>query len=90
MGDCPAEDSQIDRMNGGHYEPGNCRWVSPSENCNNRRNNRLLEYQGETLTATLWARRIGVNTKLIYDRLDRGWSVERILSQPPRPLRRRA
>ena len=90
MGDCPEEDSQIDRISStGNYEPGNCRWVSPSENCNNRRNNRWLTYQGETLTATQWARRNGVNTELIYDRLERGWPVERILSQPARPLRKR-
>ncbi len=89
MGDCPAEDSQIDRINGsGDYEPGNCRWVSPSDNCNNRCNNRLLTYQGETLTATQWARRKGVDAGLIYDRLDRQWSVERVLSQPARSLRR--
>lgn len=91
LGDCPEEDSQIDRISSsGNYEPGNCRWVSPSENCNNRRNNRLLTYQGETLTATQWARKNGVKTELIYDRLERGWPVERILSQPARHLRRRA
>lgn len=70
MGDCPEANSQIDRISSiGDYEPGNCRWVSPSENCNNRSNNRLLTYQGETLTATQWARRNGVKVELIYNRL---------------------
>ena len=91
MGDCPEEDSQIDRISSaGNYEPGNCRWVSPSENCNNRSSNRWLTYQGETLTATQWARRNGVKAELIYDRLERGWPDERILTQPARALRRRA
>lgn len=39
MGYKPFENAQIDRRNNdGNYEPGNCRWVTPKENCQNRSN----------------------------------------------------
>lgn len=39
MGDKPSPKHQLDRINNdGDYEPSNCRWVTPSENCLNRRN----------------------------------------------------
>lgn len=38
MGERPTDRHQIDRKNNnGNYEAGNCRWVTPSENCLNRR-----------------------------------------------------
>lgn len=37
MGKKPFHNAQIDRIdNDGNYEPGNCRWVTRSENCLNR------------------------------------------------------
>lgn len=38
MGDRPSVDHQIDRINNdGNYDPYNCKWVTRSENCINRR-----------------------------------------------------
>lgn len=69
----------------GHYEPGNCRWASQKEQQRNRRGNRLLTHEGETLTVAEWAERTGVGSATIRSRIDRyGWSVSLALTTPHR------
>jgi hypothetical protein len=83
----PSPQHQLDRIdNNGNYEPGNCRWVTPIENGNNKRNNTLYEWRGESLTLPEWARRTGINYGALQSRVDRlGWSIERALTTPIRP-----
>ena len=83
MGDPPSDDHTLERKNGNAgYGGGNCTWATQLEQQNNRRNNVLLEFDGKTLTIAQWARELGLAPSTIQTRIARGWSTERVLSQP--------
>lgn len=74
-----AEGLEIDRENnGGNYEPGNCRWVTPTKNSRNKRNNRLVTAFGETKCIADWVTddRCVVSRHTLAYRLNHGWPPE--------------
>lgn len=86
MGPRPSPQHTVDRWpdKDGDYEPGNCRWATPTEQARHTRRNVLLTFNGETLCAAEWAERVGVNQKLIQKRIKKGWPAERVLAVPER------
>lgn len=63
------------------YKPDNCRWVSRKVQSNNKRNNRLITYNGRTMTLTQWANEVGIKPHTLRKRIEMGWSIEKALHQ---------
>lgn len=83
MGPRPSMKHQIDRIdNEGHYEPGNCRWVTVRENNYNRRNNRRITLGGVEMTMTEWCTKLGLNPGTFAARIRRGWTLEEAFGPP--------
>lgn len=81
--------AQLDRINNeGDYEPDNCKWVSPRENCNNRSSNRAVTFRGKTKTVSEWARSTGIKYRVLLARLDSNWSVPRALTTPTKTYKK--
>lgn len=80
-GYAPGLTIERDDVNG-HYEPDNCRFIPRAEQGHNTRRNQFLEWRGKCLTRTQWERQLGLPTGILLKRQARGWSVERMLTEP--------
>lgn len=84
MGDPPPRHTLERENNDLGYSKSNCVWATRKTQANNRRDCKVITYEGVVLNVTQWAERLDLPRQLIYDRLRAGWSTERALTQPQR------
>jgi hypothetical protein len=73
QGQCTIERIDLN----GNYCPENCTWKSIKEQNNNKRNNRIIEFNGEAHNLSEWADILNIKYPVLLDRLNKlHWSVE--------------
>ena len=83
MGERPRG-TTLDRIdvNGG-YKKDNCQWATPKKQQRNKRNNRLIEFEGEKMPLIVLAEKTGVPYQRLWERIVRnGWSAEDAVRKP--------
>lgn len=83
MGDRPGPGYSIERVNNdGDYCPENCKWATAGEQARNRSTTVMITAEGRTMTAAEWARELNMSQTTISERISRGWTPARAVSEP--------
>ena len=51
-------------------------WATYQEQARNRREQHLVTYRGKEQSLAAWVEELGLNYKIVHQRLARGWTVE--------------
>lgn len=90
MGKRPSPSHTMERENNdGPYSPDNCEWALRGQQGRNRRNNHLIEIDGESVTLAEAAERFGINARTLRSRIvDGAWDPKLAVTTPLKRLPR--
>lgn len=76
------EGMSLDRIdNSKGYSPENCRWISWKEQCNNRRTNINVTYQGKTQSLKKWCEELKLNYSIVRYRMHKyGMDFDKVVN----------
>jgi hypothetical protein len=78
-----SDELELDRIdNNKGYCKENCRFVPRIVNASNKRNNRFIEYNGESKTLSQWSRDLGISKNCLFRRLKMDWSIKDAFETP--------
>ena len=74
----------LDRINtNGNYSPKNCRWANIFEQNRNKRNVKIIEFDGKKMTIKEWAKLYNIPYVRLWDRLSNlKWNIKKALTTP--------
>ncbi|MDF2535516.1 MAG: hypothetical protein K0R18_1675 [Bacillales bacterium] len=81
MGDRPNGMTLDRKDNDRGYFKENCRWATKEEQENNKRTNKIITFNGKTLSLKQWSYEVNINYNTLTKRLNKGWSIEDTLTR---------
>lgn len=84
MGPRPSRAHSIERKdNSKGYSKDNCVWATPVEQGANKRNNRLILFNGHVRSLSVWCRELGLKYNITRQRIVReNWTIKRAFTTP--------
>lgn len=79
----PEKGLTIERKDvNGSYCIENCEWVPASQQARNTRRNKSVEWNGKTQCLAQWGEELGMDARILGQRIRSGWPVEKALTTP--------